>query len=545
MTNELVPENTMTVNNDLNFSEMLMCTVAGTYPVMRYFLLGCGALTAISLALWLLFGDYGAMTVLASAIIVQAAALFAIWRAFSQQKQLMSNITTTISPQNVVSRVNFTSSESRFDWSRISAVHRVGNVIVIAIDTDPPSSICIPFRCFPSREDATRFFRLSHEYWRAGQARRHELGHCGSNQGSQQLWVLARIVLVVAILGVVISMLNTHGAWQQWVLLALMPAVIILLRKGDGGSGSALIANTALAKNDTKAALNASLQGLKKYPKNAMLRVTAGYSLYGLGQIEEGLKQCLAAVEARPGMALGYMGVGHGYREMADPDNALLYVCKGLELDPNLSWGFIMRANVHVDVCQYDEALKDCELAERLEGTYYAPFAARAGIHFSRVELDEAEQNCEKALKLCEEMKRSNRDKAIVNGLHGLILSRRGRSDEAFRAVDKAIELDPTFASHYSYAGSVRLRAHKLQEAWVFLEKAIEMKLCNRHLVSNYADMAIHQYVSKNAEEAHRYAELALEIDTQARSLAGKRAALIRDKKYDEALKEFGYEASA
>jgi tetratricopeptide (TPR) repeat protein len=545
MANELAPENMMSVDNDLRFGEMMLCTLSGTYPVMRYFLMATGAATIGSLIWYLVFGSYTALTVLFCSGIIDIAVVIALWKAFADQKTLMRQITTTITPQNIISRVNYSSSESRFDWARISGVRRIGRIIVYAIETDPPTSICIPFRCFSSRDDANRFLRLSYEYWREAQVRRHELGKCGTQERPGQFWIAVRIFLAVAIIGIVISMLESGSTWQPWALFALTPIVILLVRKADNGKGATLLANTALAKNDVAGALKATRAGLKQFPNNADLHVTAAYSLFNLGHFEEGLKHCHAAVAAHPSKALAYIGMGAGYREMADYDNALTAINKGLELEPNLAWAYVIRANIHVDFCMYDEALKDCDTAQSVEGKYYGHYSARAFVDYAREDFDAAEKNCQRAAELCDEEKRSKRDKAIVLALKGLILSRTNRHDEAFAAIDRAIEMDPDTASHYGYAGSIRLRAHKLEEAWSWFKMALQRKPSKRHLTSDYADMALNQYLLNNVEEAHRYADMALEIDPDARSLAGKRAALLRDKKYDELLKAFGYELSA
>ena len=117
-----------------------------------------------------------------------------------------------------------------------------------------------------------------------------------------------------------------------------------------------------------------------------------------------------------------------------------------------------------------------------------------------------------------------------------LSLSMMGKNEEAMKAVDKAIELDPNFAEAYNKKGDFYFKAGKVKEA---LECYLKSKELNPNIQNNYYDLGRSYLVLGDYDNALENFRTALKMKPQTDIHAFIGKILFEQGKIDEAKASF------
>jgi len=191
-------------------------------------------------------------------------------------------------------------------------------------------------------------------------------------------------------------------------------------------------------------------------------------------RVSKSIEYFQRAIERDPGFSLAYAAMGYAYQVLyfysptptrdyylKAKENAL----KALEIDNSLAAGH-EAYGVVVGYLEFDWKRSEEEFRRALQ---LNPGYAWAHFHLANIYL--FQRRYSDALKESEKANRYDPMNVTFKRIHGLILFRSGRLDEAEEIFVRTIEIDPFLPALHSLLGLLYLKQEKYEEALAFIKK--------------------------------------------------------------------------
>ena len=206
---------------------------------------------------------------------------------------------------------------------------------------------------------------------------------------------------------------------------------------------------------------------------NPRLLHDLGYILKRRKNYSEALSLLFKAMEFNPNKFEQYSEIGDTYVLQGEPENALLYLRKASQLDPFNSLVCYNLGRAYLDLNRYEQseaasraALQhDPEMANARTNVGLNATLNLGWAYLNQGKLEEAEQCFRKNLILT----------ASSYENLGRSLLRQRKYEEALKNSLRAVELVPNNAKYWDFVGNAYLELKQLDEAQKALEKAIEI----------------------------------------------------------------------
>jgi predicted Zn-dependent protease with MMP-like domain/Flp pilus assembly protein TadD len=194
---------------------------------------------------------------------------------------------------------------------------------------------------------------------------------------------------------------------------------------------------------------------------------------YG-GRTEEALAWLDEALKAQPGGAEAHNGRGEILWDDGAVDEALYEFELATAADPKFAVAHLNRAELLIEeLGEFEQALALCD--ELLEGKPELPRPDRsfeAEVHYLKSKALFYMDDLEGALFLVRRALRTNGDQGVYRAFEGQILFELGRFDEARRALDQAVAMDPESAHALYHLGLVLERSEEAPDPGPAFAKA-------------------------------------------------------------------------
>lgn len=529
-----LPAVSHSVKNDLRFLELLLWNARASRS--RGVLWAC--IVAMPAAYVLFLVSHSALIggIAYGAAAIAGMLIYGMWRGYYANLHRMKNITTTITPKYLSSRVEASGSELRYDWTRVKSVNRIGEILVFEIDNRPGSSLCIPFRCFKNRRSAQEFLQYSMQYWKEGQVRRHALGMCVVADDAD---LFSRRTAMCILLGTVVLLVSTvmlsdfHGMSRVlfWVLLLCCGISFPIMRGlGQNPQQFSVPAGVALGKdNDPGRALTIANRGLHRFPNDPELGTLAAFAAYRMDNVDEGMFYVERALQSHPRNAALLAARAFGLRENCKPESALADLYASAEIDPYIFWAMSLRAGVLLDLSRYQDAIKVALEASELDQRGMAPPLMIAWSHAMMNDFKNAYLGIAHAEAILSQGGLSPRERSILLSTNAAVYAQAGDLELAAEQAARAIDADPTFSGGYSERGYISCLQGKPKAAAGYLERADSLKMTKRQRVALQMSVALWAIVSDRIEIAQKITTTALTTVTNPFTLTYRALSLVQD----------------
>lgn len=181
---------------------------------------------------------------------------------------------------------------------------------------------------------------------------------------------------------------------------------------------------------------------LRKSPNKARTLNNRGDTCQGKGDPDQAIYYYNKAVELDPKYALAFKNRGDAYTKKADPDRAISDYSKAIEIYPGYADAYNGRGNAYLDKADLARAISDYNKTIELNPEYAAAFNNRGIAYIEKGDPDRAISDCIKAIELNHE---------YGNAYYSLSAAyfKKGQYDKSWEAVHKAEALgrkaDPGF----------------------------------------------------------------------------------------------------
>jgi len=214
-------------------------------------------------------------------------------------------------------------------------------------------------------------------------------------------------------------------------------------------------------------------EAIKLQGDNSQLFSDLGYILKRRKNFSDALSVYFHALELSPNNVIRYYDIGDTYLALGDTERAILYLRKADQLDPFNSLVSYNLGRAYFDLGRYEQ----CEAASKAALQYDPEMeygrtnlglnaTVNLGLaYLNRGKLKEAEQCFRKNLLLT----------ASSYFNLGLSLHRQGKFEESLKNFLRAVELVPGDAEYWDLVGNAYLELNRLDDAQKALEKAIEI----------------------------------------------------------------------
>ena len=214
-------------------------------------------------------------------------------------------------------------------------------------------------------------------------------------------------------------------------------------------------------------------ESIKLQGDNSQLFSDLGYILKRRNNFSEALTHYFHALELNPNNVTRYYDIGDTYLALGETDRAILYLRKADQIDPYNPLVCYNLGRAYFDLGRYDQ----CEAASKTALQYDPEMVmSRTNLGLNAtVNLGLAYLNLGK-LKEAEQCFRKNLFLTASSYFNlGLALHRQEKYEEALQNFLQAVELVPDDAEYWDLVGNAHLELKQLDEAQKALEKAIEI----------------------------------------------------------------------
>jgi tetratricopeptide (TPR) repeat protein len=282
-------------------------------------------------------------------------------------------------------------------------------------------------------------------------------------------------------------------------------------------------------------ALAALDRSIELEPEDPRPHLKRGRTLEMCGRLEEAIAGSDRAVEVNPGFVPAHLFRGRLLRDVGKNVEALAAFDRAVELGGEDPWVQRTRGLILVELGRPEEALRAYERAIELEPGRASTHAILAQLLLDREEYQRAREEYELALELGIEDSQAG---AAIRVNLGVALKALGKPEEALEAYDRAIELDPEYATaHYDRGVVLGDQLDRPEDALAAYRRAIELE-------PGYAEA--HQAVGfllhyqGDHEGALREIDRAVELGLETAASQGIRGrVLLRRERPEEALQAF------
>ena len=199
---------------------------------------------------------------------------------------------------------------------------------------------------------------------------------------------------------------------------------------------------------------------------------------YEKGEFERSIQDYDAAIRLRPKFFIAFINRGTRWAEHGDIDKAMADFDTAIKIDPYIAVTLVKRGDLWEVKGDHVRALADYDAAIHWE-THYS--SGSNGACFERAvlnkELDRALADCNRAIGLAKAEPEFYDSRAFLH-------FRRGEFVEAVNDADKALAVEPKWASSLAVRGVSKLRLGKVAEGQADLEQA---KVLDPDAVEKYA----------------------------------------------------------
>lgn len=177
-------------------------------------------------------------------------------------------------------------------------------------------------------------------------------------------------------------------------------------------------------------------------PKDKIALHQRGTAYYILGSIEEAAADFQKASSLDASFAAAWNDLASAYRKMGQADKAIGFLQQGLKAEPGAAYILNNMGSSLRVLDRNEEALHYYSEAIRADHSYVLAYVNQAGLLIEMERYPEAEALSQKTMQLFPE------DPGIWN-IRGILYRKSGETDESIKALDKAITLDPAYATAY------------------------------------------------------------------------------------------------
>lgn len=202
---------------------------------------------------------------------------------------------------------------------------------------------------------------------------------------------------------------------------------------------------------------------------------------------------------------------GYNSYEVKEYDNAILYLQKAIELNPQSSGVYYNMGLVYSDKGNIDKAIQLYEKAIEQNPQDYRAYINLGLVYSQKGNLDKAIQLYEKAIEL-------NPQNSIAYQNMGQVYSDKGNLDKTIQLYEKAIELNPQDSITYYNLALTYSDKGNLDKAIQLYEKAIEL---NPKYFYAYYNLAIIYYEKGNIDKTIQLNEKAIELNPRSSEVYG------------------------
>lgn len=193
-----------------------------------------------------------------------------------------------------------------------------------------------------------------------------------------------------------------------------------------------------------------------------------GIEMMKEGKWEEAAKAFMEVIEANPTDAVAYINFGNVLSAVGDPEKALKFFEKAIELGGGGA-AYYSAGALYYEKEKYDEARKSFEQAIK-EGLHTSDNYFMLGMTFIHTGATRL------ALPYLQRAVELNENDAEALFQYGLCLAQEGLLDEAIDKLQKCIELEPEHADAYYNLGVAYAFKENKDEALSMLEKALQIQ---------------------------------------------------------------------
>lgn len=246
--------------------------------------------------------------------------------------------------------------------------------------------------------------------------------------------------------------------------------------------------------NDTKNYIDKILQ-IEPYNnearelKNALLRITNPSINSYLTTTNPNLKQAFLAkkdgnrsgmlytLNSAPNDFWSNYFLAEYYRDNFEPQNAIMYYKKAIELKPNYSQSYLGLSRAYIDTKEYNSAIENLDKYISYNKNSDIAYAMRAEAKLNQNYIYEAEEDIKKALNIEENIS--------YLLLQAKILYHKGNYDEA-RNMLRLLSRNVQTSEVYKYMGLCDYAQNDYKNAMLNLDKAIILSDEDKSIISTY-----------------------------------------------------------
>ena len=251
-----------------------------------------------------------------------------------------------------------------------------------------------------------------------------------------------------------------------------------------------LLGMIAMQRRSFDSAIDMLYKAVRLSPQTDAYEFTLAQALQESGRPKEALEH-YKAVSARKEYPETYHNMGIIYRFLGDTELARKMFEKAVEMRPDFSSAYVNLALIARDGGDSSGALALLDKAVAADPQNAEAYAQQAVTHRLAGENERAVALYEKALSLAE-------SPVYYNGL-GIALENLNRTDDAFNAYCRAIELDPSCADAYNNRANVYVKYGKHWQAEDDYKKAVKL---DPQFASAYNNLGALLYDRGRFEEA-------------------------------------------
>ncbi|MBE0641681.1 MAG: tetratricopeptide repeat protein, partial [Bacteroidales bacterium] len=191
---------------------------------------------------------------------------------------------------------------------------------------------------------------------------------------------------------------------------------------------------------------------------------------YLLGSPDQAALDFHKATTMEPGWAAAWNDLASAYRGMGQPEKATGPLEQALRAAPGTAYILNNLGSTLRILDRNDEALQRYAAARASDNTYVPAWINQASLLIEMERLTEARPLVDEGLKLFPAQ-------AALHNLLGILLRKAGKPKEAAKALDRALQLDPSFATAYLNRAIAREEAGDAAGACADYARAKELGL--------------------------------------------------------------------
>jgi len=261
-------------------------------------------------------------------------------------------------------------------------------------------------------------------------------------------------------------------------------------------------------QGNVEAAAEMSKELIKEYPKEFLLHNILGVSQEAKGDLNGAVSSYQKAININPDIPELQFNLGAMLYALNDNKGAIHHYQKAIELKPTFTEAFFNLGITYQSQSDYDLAIKSYEQAVNSQPGFYEAIGNIGTIKQLQGKLEEAITLFMKSLTIFEDGRGNYNLAGAYRNLGNLTLS--------IKHYRRAVEIGSGEAEFYSDLGDALWHDGNIEEANLFLRKAVEVDSSNPK--SNY-QLGIFLYDNKAFTEAIQYFESAKIGDWEERIL--------------------------